>query len=135
MTLVDAGPLIALLDRGEPAHARCVAALPQLRGPLVTSWPAFTEAMSLLGRAGGWTAQDALWRLVDRGDLDLARSDELDPARARALMERYQDVPMDLADASLVALAEAQSHRLIFTLDGHFRAYRLRSGRSLAVVP
>ncbi len=48
MTLTDAGPLIALIDRGEAAHERCVAALATLHAPMVTTWPAFTEAMYLL---------------------------------------------------------------------------------------
>ena len=60
MILVDAGPLIALIDRGEPDHERCVETLSKLTAPMVTTWPAFTEAMYLLGSAGGWKAQEAL---------------------------------------------------------------------------
>ena len=58
-----------------------------------------------------------------------------DLERMRALMERYADAPMDLADASLVALAEALNETLVFTLDDHFRAYRLRDRRAFQVVP
>ncbi len=133
MTLTDAGPLIALLDEGETDHARCREALEQLRGPLLTTWPAFTEAMYLLGEAGGWRAQEALWRLVQRGDLvvDMPR----DLGRVAELMAKYESVPMDLADASLVALAEERSLRTVFTLDRDFRIYRLPRGKSLRVVP
>jgi hypothetical protein len=88
MTLTDAGPLIALIDRGEAAHQRCVDALGSLRSPLVTTWPAFTEAMYLLGTAAGWTGQEALWRLVGRGDLQTALTDGALLDRARDLMER-----------------------------------------------
>lgn len=52
MALTDAGPLIAIIDADEPDHAACVEALDQATLPLVTTWPAFTEAMVLLGRAG-----------------------------------------------------------------------------------
>ena len=104
MTLVDAGPLVALIDRGESDHARCVNALGELSGPLLTSWPAFTEAVCLLGGAGGWFAQQALWKLVDRGDLCLVDLDAATTRRTRDLMAKYDDVPMDLADACLVAL-------------------------------
>jgi predicted nucleic acid-binding protein len=71
---------------------------------------AFTEAMYLLG-TGGWRDQEALWRLVGRGDLVLADLSAQQLDRARSLMEKYRDVPMDLADATLVALAEARSLR------------------------
>ena len=54
MMLTDAGPLVAILDRGEQHHQACVECLAQLTGPMLTTWPAFTEAMYLLGEAGGW---------------------------------------------------------------------------------
>ncbi len=50
-------------------------------------------------------------------------------------MERYRDTPMDLADATLVALAEARGYRRIFTLDRHFRVYRVGTRRTLTIVP
>ena len=62
MTLTDAGPLIAIIDADEPDHDSCVEALDKVTLPLVTTWPAFTEAMYLLARAGGIRAQQALWR-------------------------------------------------------------------------
>ena len=107
MILVDAGPLIALIDRGEQDHIRCVEALADLTTPMVTTWPAFTEAMYLLGSAGGWKGQAALWKLLERGDLQLVALDEALQKRTQALMGKYRDTPMDLADASLVAAAEA----------------------------
>jgi predicted nucleic acid-binding protein len=51
------------------------------------------------------------------------------------LMRQYRDLPMDVADASLVVAAEATGERRLFTLDGHFRIYRLRDGSVLSVVP
>jgi len=102
---------------------------------MVTTWPTFTEAIYLLGQAAGWPGQQALWRLIQRNALTIA---ELDPKlmlRSAELMERYRDHPMDLADATLVAVAEALDQRTIFTLDEHFRTYRLRSRRYLKIVP
>lgn len=135
MTLVDAGPLVALIDRGEPDHKRCVDTLAQLSGPLVTTWPAFTEAIYLLGGAGGWPAQEALWKLVDRGDLQLVDLDVSMRQRSRDLMAKYDDVPMDLAGASLVALAESMKLRRVFSLDSDFHIYRLKTRRTLEVLP
>src|SRR5262249_29129495 len=136
MILTDAGPLVAILDRGEEHHEACVACLAELAGPMLTTWPAFTEAMYLLGEAGGWTAQDALWRLVHNGDLVIAEQDAEESARMRALMEKYKDRPMDLADASLVALAEKHGLRDIFTLNhADFRIYRLPRRQTFRVWP
>jgi len=133
VTLTDAGPLVALFDAGEPDHDRCREALDQLQLPLVTTWPAFTEAMHLLGRAGGWRAQGALWRLVLRGDLVLASP--TDTARTARMMEKYADRPMDLADATLVALAEERNLDRVFTLDADFHVYRLNGRRRFDVLP
>lgn len=100
MILVDAGPLVALLDRGEQDHERCVSALQQMMAPMITTWPAYTEAMYLLGAAGGWVAQEALWRLTERGDLQILELDSAMKQTAKGLMEKYQNVPMDLAEAA-----------------------------------
>jgi uncharacterized protein len=135
LTLTDAGPLIAIIDADEPDHADCVAALDELALPLVTTWPAFTESMYLLGRAGGIVGQRALWRLVDTGRLVIA---ELSPSaleRSARLMDKYADLPMDLADATLVAVAEERGLRKIFTLDSDFHVYRIRGRQRFDVVP
>ena len=136
MILTDAGPLVAILDRAEQHHQACVDCLRQLTGPMLTTWPAFTEAMYLLGAAGGWTAQDALWSLVQQGDLELAEQPLEHRGRMRVLMEKYRDRPMDLADASLVVLAEKRGLRDIFTLDHtDFRVYRLNRQQTFRLWP
>lgn len=135
MTLTDAGPLIAIIDADEPDHASCVEALDLVTLPLVTTWPAFTEAMYLLGRAGGIRAQRALWSLVRSERLVVA---DLAPSlveRSARLMDQYADRPMDLADATLVALAEARGDRRIFTLDTDFQIYRYRGRQRFETVP
>ena len=136
MILTDAGPLIAILDRGENHHQACVDCLAELTGPMLTTWPAFTEAMYLLGEAGGWMAQAALWSLEEKGDVEIADQGAEDRARMRTLMEKYEDRPMDLADASLVALAEKRGLRDIFTLDhGDFQIYRLQRRQTFRIWP
>lgn len=131
--LVDAGPLVAILDRGDRDHEWCVAALKTLRDPLVTVWPAFIEAMSLLG--GSWQAQKALWSRLETDALALAPLHEADAPRMRELMEKYRELPMDLADAALVRVAERESLTDIFTLDRkHFSLYRLGRRRRFAIV-
>jgi hypothetical protein len=132
--LVDAGPLVALLDRADPAHATCVAALKTLRDTPITVWPAFSEAMYLLG--GSWPAQKALWSRLETGALVLAPLDETDAPRMRELMEKYRDLPMDLADAALVRVAERESLTQMFTLDRtHFSVYRPGRRRRFSLLP
>jgi predicted nucleic acid-binding protein len=132
--LVDAGPLVALLDRTDPHHDDCVAALKAEREPLVTVWPAFTEAMYLLGSS--WRGQKALWSQVELGALRLAPLDEQDAPHMRELMEKYRDLPMDLADAALVRVAEREDLTRIFTLDRrHFSVYRPGRRRRFAILP
>jgi predicted nucleic acid-binding protein len=136
MILTDAGPLVAILDRGEEHHRACVECLAQLSAPMLTTWPAFTEAMYLLGEAGGWVAQDTLWALVDKRDIEIAELGLDQRARMRAIMEKYQDRPMDLADASLVALAEKRGLRDMFTLDhADFQVYRLHRRQAFRLWP
>jgi len=101
---------------------------------LVTVWPAVTEAMYLL--RGSWQAQRALWEMIERGVLNLAPLDEGDAHRMRRLMEKYRDLPMDLADAALVRLAERGNFRRIFTLDRRdFALYRPTGGGKFIVLP
>jgi predicted nucleic acid-binding protein len=123
MILVDAGPLIALIHKDDANHTRCVATLKSITEPLGTVWPAFTEAMYLLSFS--WKAQDALWEMVERGVVDVLALEEGDRSRMRDLMKKYRDLPMDLADAALVAAAERDKIRRIFTLDRRdFEIYR-----------
>ena len=120
MTLTDSGPLVALLDADDTHHADCVAAAKRLpSSPLLTTWPCFTEAMYLLGEVGGFRYQAALWAVRAAGRLVLHDLTGSEADRMAALMEKYRDRPMDLADASLVAIAESRSFRRIFTLHAY----------------
>jgi len=132
--LVDAGPLVALLDRSDQHHRACVEVSRRVRGPLVSVWPALTEAMYLLGNSA--EAQDALWDMLETRAVLLATLDLADVPRMRELMRKYRDRPMDLADAALVRVAEREKIRTVFTVDrGDFEVYRpSRSGR-FSIIP
>jgi predicted nucleic acid-binding protein len=134
--LTDTGPLVALLNSNDPNHLACAGAAKTLpSGPLTTTWPCYTEAMYLLHRAGGYAGQEALWRLMEAGRLVLHEPSEAEVKRAAELMRKYQDLPMDFADASLVAAAERLGARRVFTLDRDFYVYRLADGSAVEVVP
>jgi predicted nucleic acid-binding protein len=135
MILVDTGPLIALNDKRDSAHLASHRAAQKLkREPLVASWPCITEAIYFLGLSGGFALQATLWKMRQDGYLKII---DLSPAEvdlSESLMKRYQDLPMDLADATLVALAEFRGWKKVFTSDSHFFVYRLNDGGSLDVI-
>jgi predicted nucleic acid-binding protein len=135
VTLTDAGALVALVDKNQPQNARCRATFAVLSLPLITTWSAFTEAMYLVYRIGGWPLQRNVWSYVEEGILQIHSSTAAEQARMRQLMEQYRDTPMDLADASLVATAEILNLRLIFTLDRDFYVYRINNTGVFEVVP
>ena len=134
MILVDAGPLVALIRANDRNHQRCRETFRDLDRPLATVWPAFIEAMYLLSFS--WPAQDALWEFVRRGTLTLLPLESSDVTRMHELMRKYRDLPMDLADAALVAVAERERSRRIFTLDRKdFSVYRPARIGSFDILP
>lgn len=127
--LIDAGPLIALLDRSDAHHGEVVAALRKIQDPLLSVWPVLAEAMYLLSFS--WQAQRGLWEIFETGTVQLLPLGKEDIAPIKNLMEKYRDLPMDLADAALVRVAEREGLRQVLTLDQRdFNVYRLpRKGR------
>ena len=135
MILIDAGPLVALNDLRDSASADCAEALAQLPNqPLLTTWPYVAEAMYLLGQSGGFEKQQALWRNWHDDTIEFIDLTREESKLMAELMRRYQDLPMDLADASLVAVADLRGWRKVLTLDSHFYAYRLHDGSALEVI-
>jgi len=123
MILIDTGPLVAFFDASDRYHDFCIDILKGLTDPLLTTWPVVTEAFFLLDFS--WKAQDALWEFMLRGGLEIGGLSEEALVRCRALMKKYQDLPMELADGTLVVLGEELKLHRIFTLDHrHFQFYR-----------
>ena len=121
--LVDTGPLVALLDRGDRWHSICRETLSSLEEMLATVWPVVTEAMYLLRSYG--EAQRGLWEMIATGAVEILPLDATDVPRMKELMRKYRDLPMDLADAALVRVAERERLRRIFTIDRRdFQIYR-----------
>jgi uncharacterized protein len=132
--LVDTGPLVALLDRSDPDHVACQETLSSLNDSIVSVWPVITEAMYML--RAYWQAQEALWAMIEMGAVEILLLNIDDVPRMKELMRKYRDLPMDLADAALVRVAERERLRRIFTLDRRdFQVYRpSRIGR-FAILP
>lgn len=135
MTLSDTGPLVSLFNLKDADRDLCLATLPTLSAPLVATWICIAEAMYLLRKFGGLPAQERLWQFLDSGGLSIHVNTQTEQQRMRVLMRKYSDLPMDLADASLVAAAETLREKRIFTLDGDFRIYRLHDRHPFEIVP
>jgi len=93
-----------------------------------------TEAMYLLHGLGGYRYQNRLWRTYRDGRLVMLDITTVEVQRMDALMLQYQNVPMDFADASLIAVAESRGFRRLFTIDSDFYIYRLLDGSTLEIL-
>ncbi len=128
MILVDTGFFLALANRNDADHAAAVQSLEGLREGLVTTWPVLTETSHLLRARLG---QRSLLAFIESARLGAFRVFDLTPAhwdRIERLMNQYADLPMDLADASLVILAETQNDGRILSTDRRdFKTYRWKS--------
>jgi uncharacterized protein len=132
--LLDTGPVVAFLRSQSPHHASCRAAFEAEEGRFVSTEAVLTEAAYLVSRLPGGVPSclDFFLRLPVR--LVPMTPDLL--VRCRDLTERYADVPMDFADATLVAVAEETGIADIFTLDRRgFSAYRVGRDRAFRIVP
>ena len=130
--LVDSGPLLALFNAADHWHARVVAWLqahPALG--LVSTWPVLTEVCALLARrVHNQAALDfLLW--VERGALHVDAPAEASLAQMRRIGQRFADLPLDLADASIAEAAERLGLRRILSIDADFDVYRDARGRPL----
>ncbi len=128
MILADTGFLYALLDKSDAWHERAVAALNEVDEGLITTWPVLTEATHLITRWLGAPPAVALMQDVADGGIAVWDVNAESLEKVPALLKRYSDLPMDLADASLVLLAESLGHGRILTTDERdFRTYRWKS--------
>jgi uncharacterized protein len=132
--LVDTGPIVAILLDSDDHHQTCVEQLRHIRGPLLTCWPVITEAAWLL-RA----YPEAVRRLLVSlrcGPFEIAPLDATDLPGIAAILTRYRTLGLQLADASLVHLANREKIDGIFTLDRRdFGVVRLAHGKKPRLMP
>lgn len=135
MILVDTSGVLALVDRGEREHGRARAAVGRHKGPLVVTDFVLAEADYLLLRRLGPAAARAFIEQVLDGVFLREPVTDADLRQARAIAARYPDQELGLTDATLMALAERLTRRVL-TLDRrHFAIFRDRHGRPLDLLP
>ena len=128
MILVDTGAWLALADRGDAYHSRCCEFFRHNKEPLMTTYPVLVESVHLMFRQIG-IAKTLAWveTLEAQGVAILVMGIEHLP-RLTKLMRQYANLPMDLADASLVLLAEEYGEgRIVSTDERDFNAYRWKN--------
>jgi uncharacterized protein len=129
--LLDTGPLVSFLASGLKYHSWAVEQWRRLQPPLLTCEPVLTEAAFLLKREG--READPLFALIERGVIRVALSVQDEHVDLRALMHRYRNQPMSLADACLVRLSEIHETGEVVTLDSDFRIYRRHGNKVIPV--
>jgi predicted nucleic acid-binding protein len=128
-TLVDTGPLVALFNAGDHDHGRVRKFLEGYRGQLVTTWLVVAEVHHLLDFSVGRQLAFLAW--ARRGGVQIEDLDHSAFETLHALTEKYQDRPMDLADASLMVVAMSTGIRDMLSLDIDFDIYRLPDRKRL----
>ena len=132
--LVDTGPLVAIFSPSDSYHASCSATLRALNGePMITTWQCFTEAMYFHHRDGGYRQQSQLWNMRRAGLLRIHTTTESEADRLDFLMGQYRNLPLALADASLIAAAESLALRRLFTIDSRINSIALVDGSFLNI--
>ena len=130
--LVDSGPLLALFNAADDWHAPVAAWLRSHPGAaLVSTWPVLTEVCALLARrVHNQAALDfLLW--VERGGVRVDVPGETSLMQMRRIAQRFADLPLDLADASIAEAAERLGLRRVLSIDADFDVYRDARGRLL----
>lgn len=132
--LADTGPIVAILSRRDQYHKTCVEALRDLPGPLFTCWPVITEVAWLLRRDSNAIQQ--LLSSIDIGVFEMLTLTTADAKPISAIMKKYRDIRIQLADASLIHLAARDGVDTVFTLDRRdFSVYRLPRGKPFQILP
>lgn len=132
--LIDTGPIVAILSDADEHHEVCVEQLRELRIPLLTCWPVVTEVARLLRRYP--LAIEKFLSSFGGRLFQLASMDELDLPGVAAILAKYRTLGIQVADASLVHLANREGSDTIFTLDRRdFSVLRLASGKKFRVIP
>ena len=126
--IADTGFWVAIGARNDQFHDRAIRVARSLTLDPVTTWPVVTETTYLLQRMQGTQAVDIFLQGLEQSGTEIFQLQTGHLGRIRQLMNKYTDLPMDLADASLVVLAEALGHgRILSTDQRDFHAYRWKN--------
>lgn len=128
-TLIDAGPIIALFDNSDQYHEKVLTFMKTYEGKLISTWPVLTEACYMLDFSRKTQLDFLDW--IIQGGIDIYTLDQWLLNGIRQRFEIYSDLPADLADCTLMEVAEIENLNSIITLDHDFLVYKLENGQFL----
>jgi len=128
-TLIDSGVIIALFDKSDTFHQKSVEFLRTFKGELITSWAVMTEVSHMLDFNQQVQIDFLKWVELDGLKVYNITQDEI--AGIRVMMEKYLDIPMDLADATLMHIANKEKISTIVSIDSDFDIYRTLKKQNL----
>jgi predicted nucleic acid-binding protein len=121
--LIDAGPLIALFDRDDKYHERVKAFIKDKPYQFVTTEAVLTEVSYML--SFNINAQLDFFEWVVNKGVDIQEIETYDLGTIIEMIRKYQDLPMDFADATLILAAERTDIETIISIDSDFDVYRV----------
>jgi predicted nucleic acid-binding protein len=127
--IVDAGPLIALFDKDDKYHTSVINFLKEFNGNLITTWPVITEVSHLLSFNINVQIDFLEWLKREAVKIVNLEFEHLD--RIIQLTKKYSDMPMDLADSSLIVIAELTGINDIISIDNDYYIYRTKTKKAL----
>jgi predicted nucleic acid-binding protein len=128
-TIIDSGPLIALFDRSDKYHIKVLDFIKSYKGKLITSWAVITEVSHMLDF--NLQVQIDFLKWCEAGGIEVYDISQTEISNIRIMMEKYIDVPMDLADATLMYIANKENIKNILSIDSDFDIYRTLKKQSL----
>ena len=128
-TLIDSGPLIALFDKSDSYHLKVLNFLKSYKGTLVTSLAVVTEVSHMLDF--NLQVQIDFLKWIELGGIEIYNITQNDIADIRVMMQKYIDIPMDFADASLMYIANKENIKEIISIDSDFDIYKTLKKQNL----
>ena len=128
-TIIDSGPLIALFDGSDKYHNDVLTFMKEYKGKLITSWAVITEVSHMLDF--NLQAQIDFLKWCEVGGIEVYNITQDEISNIRVMMEKYIDIPMDLADGTLMYIANKENIKNIVSIDSDFDIYRTLKKQSL----
>jgi len=128
-TIIDSGPLIALFDKDDKYHLKLLDFMKSFNGELITTWSVVTEVTHML--SFNISVQLNFLKWIELGAITIYQIEQSELTNIIKMMQKYSDIPMDLADSTLMYVAQKENIKNIISIDSDFDIYRTIKKQSL----